>query len=62
MISDIPAGDGKMANLFLQCTLLDIYWPIYYFVAEKLISSYLLTVLVIAKYTSVCRTKVVKII
>ncbi len=22
MISDIPAGDGKMANLFLQCTFL----------------------------------------
>ncbi len=21
LVSDIPAGDGKMANLFLQCTV-----------------------------------------
>ncbi len=26
MISDIPAGDGKMANLFLQSTTLALRW------------------------------------
>jgi hypothetical protein len=25
LASDIPAGDGKTANLFLQCVLLIIY-------------------------------------
>jgi hypothetical protein len=25
LVSDIPAGDGKIANLFLQCILRNVY-------------------------------------
>ncbi len=27
LVSDIPAGDGKLVNLFLRCTAELIYWP-----------------------------------
>ncbi len=26
LVSDIPAGDGKTANLFLQCVVIDTGW------------------------------------
>ncbi len=27
LVSDIPAGDGQMANLFLQCRIKTRLWP-----------------------------------
>jgi hypothetical protein len=30
LVCDIPAGDGKLVNLFLRCTL-SVKWPSYYF-------------------------------
>ncbi len=41
LISDIPAGDGKTANLFLQCTLLDSNLFITTYVITSLLCLYM---------------------
>ncbi len=45
LVSDIPAGDGKTANLFLQCTLL-IFWDS---MKKELLSPWLILTVIVAE-------------